>query len=120
MSIISYIKISLAVLVFVILGYFVYEYKHMQTVIAAQQEQINALNLRAEVIEKAQKASDEAKKKMTVVKRRVVKENADVDQVVEANDNPHMQSLFRDHGLLQPQNNPPPSGAKGSPGHLSP
>ena len=120
MSIISYIKISLAVLVFVILGYFVYEYKHMQTVIAAQQEQINALNLRAEVIEKAQKASDEAKKKMTVVKRRVVKENADVDQVVEANDNPHMQSLFRDHGLLQPQSNPSPGGAKGSPGHLSP
>jgi len=92
---------------------------HLQAKVAGLGDKVAGLESRAEVIEKAQKATDEFIKKKTIIQTRVVKEKADVDQVVESGDNSAMQRLFLDRGMLQrPQTNPAASGASGNSGNL--
>jgi Tfp pilus assembly protein PilN len=101
MGILTYVKIGAAVVIIAVLGYFVWNYQHMQTKIVALQEKVAGLELRAEVIEKAQKATDTFMKKKTAVQARVVKEKANVDQVVESGDDAGMRNLFINQGLLR-------------------
>ena len=108
MGILTYVKIGAAVAILLVAGYFIYQYKHMQAVIAKQQEQIVALELRAEVIEKAQAATDAFMKKKTVVQIRVVKEKANIERIVETKNDAGMKQLFINRGLLIPDPKPAP------------
>lgn len=115
MGIFTYIKIGMAVAVLAVLGYFVWNYQHMQTKIAGLEEKIAGLELRAEVIEKAQQATDEFMKKKSTVQVRVVKEKANVDKVVESGDDSGMRQLFLERGLLVPQASSAPGRSPGRP-----
>lgn len=103
MGIFTYLKIGLAVVVLSVCGYFVYEYKHMASEIVGLKTEISGLKLRADVIEKAQKATDAFMQTKGKVVKRNVQEHAVIDQAVELGDDPAMQSLFMQYGLLQPQ-----------------
>jgi hypothetical protein len=102
MGILTYIKIGAAVVILAVCGYFVYQYKHMQTTITELKGEIADLKLRAEVIEKAQATTDEFMKKKATIQTRVVKERANVDKVIEAKDDEGMKQLFINQGLLMP------------------
>ena len=58
MGIFTYVKIGLAVAVFVVLGFLVWNYHHMISVIADQQAQIANLKVEQEVQAKKQAAFD--------------------------------------------------------------
>lgn len=100
MSILSWIKIGGAVILLGVCGYYVWSYQHMKGQITALQTEIEGLKLRAKIIEKAQEATDAFMKKKTIVQVQVVKEKANVDQVVESKDSSAMQRLFLDRGML--------------------
>lgn len=118
MGILTYIKIGAAVVLLGVASYFVYEYKHMATEIVGLKDEIEGLKLRAEVIEKAQAATDTFMKKKTAVQNRVAKEKTNVDKVVESGDDAGMRQLFIDRGLLGPKAGPAPGGAPGRPGNI--
>ena len=111
MGIFSYIKIGLAVAVFVILGYFVYEYKHMEAKIAAQKTQIDNLKLEQDIMAKKQKTFDDYLVKKGVIKKRVTHEEQQVDQAIGSGDVNHILDLF--HGLHPDKIGPPPPGRTG-------
>ena len=94
MGIFSYIKIGLAVAVFVILGYFVYEYKHMEAKIAAQKTQIDNLKLEQDIMAKKQKTFDDYLVKKGVIKKRVTHEEQQVDQTVDSGDVNRVLDMF--------------------------
>jgi hypothetical protein len=120
MGIFTYIKIGAALVILGVVGYFVYDYKHMKTVITQQQEKIAGLELRAKIIEKAQAATDAFMKKKAAVQNRLVREKANVDKVVEAGDDAGMRQLFINSGLLGPKASTPASGSPGRPGNIPP
>ena len=116
----SYLKIGLVLVVLAVGGYYIWSYQHMKGQIVALKTEIEGLKLRAEVIEKAQKATDAFMKKRTTIQTRVVKERANVDKVVESGDNLAMQQLFINNGLLQrPQASPAPGRSPGRPSDIS-
>jgi hypothetical protein len=100
MGIFTYIKIGLAVAVFAILGYFVYEYKHMQTVIAKQQDQIANLKVEQEVQSKKQEAFDAFMAKKPVIQRRVIHEKAQIDKEVLTDNDADLRALYERYRLL--------------------
>jgi hypothetical protein len=115
LGIFTYLKIGLVIVVLAVCGYYVWSYQHMKGQITELKAEIDGLKLRAEIIEKAQKATDEYLKKKTIIQTRVVKEKANVDKVVESNDNPAMRDLFIRNGLLQDNRNDPKGGATSRP-----
>ena len=121
MMIFTYLKVGVAVILLGVAGYFVWSYQHMKSKIAGLEEKVAGLELRAEIIEKAQQATDEFMKKKSTVQSRAGKERANVDKVVESGDDPAMRQLFINNGLLKPpQANSPASGGPGRPGNISP
>lgn len=101
MGILTYAKIGAAVVTLAVCGYFVWNYQHMQTKIVGLEEKIAGLELRAEVIEKAQKRTDEAVEAQKKAVLKNVQRKAQVDQVVESGNDPAMQQLYLDRGLLR-------------------
>lgn len=102
LGIFTYLKIGLITVALAIGGYYVWSYHHMKTKVATLEAEIGGLKLRADIIEKAQKATEEYQKKMTAIQRKVAGEKAKVDQVVESGDNDSMKKLFIEQGLLMP------------------
>jgi hypothetical protein len=119
MGILTYIKIGAAVVIIAVLGYFVWNYQHMAGKIVKLEEQVAGLELRAEIIERAQKATDEFNKKKTTIQRKVASDKTKVDQAVEAGDDAGMRNLFIERGLLDPKASPPAGGSQGRPGNPS-
>lgn len=118
-GILTYLKIGAVVVILGVAGYFVYEYRHMATQIVALKDEIEGLKLRAEVIKKAQAATDKFMQAKTKVVTRNVQQKAEVDQVVEAGDNSGMQSLFIQHGLLNaPKTGTAPGRPAGGAGNI--
>ena len=116
MGVLTYIKIGAAVVLLGVASYFVYEYKHMATTIKTLNDKVAGLELRAEVIEKAQATTDAFMKKKTTVQGKATNEKAEIDQTIQAGDNAHLRDLFVNHGLLAPsKTGPPPSRAPGHP-----
>lgn len=114
MGLLTYLKIGAAVVLLAVGGFFYWNYHHMQNKIVALQTEIEGLKLRAEIIEKAQKATDEYLKKKTIIQTRVVREKADVDKVVESGDTTGMRDLFIKHRLLDDNRNDPKGRPKGN------
>ena len=100
MGILSYVKIGLAVAVFLILGYFVYDYKHMQTVIKDQQTQIDNLKVEQEVQKKKQDAFDAFMAKKPIIQRRVIHEKEQIDQTVNTADDAGLRALYDKYRAL--------------------
>jgi len=120
MGIFTYIKIGVVVVLLGICGYYVYQYKHMQTTIAGLQSEINALQLRAEVIEKAQAVADKYRETSKKVVRRNVQQRQEIDRVVESGNDTAMRDLFITNGLLQgTKGATTPGRAKGYPGNIT-
>ena len=118
-GILTYVKIAAVVVILSVCGYYVWSYHHMQTKIAALQTEIDNLKARAEVIEKAQVATDKFMKARQGVVRKNVQKQAEIDQVVESKDDAGMQQLYLNRGLLQHTNgNTPQGGGKGATGNL--
>lgn len=119
----TYIKIGLAVVVLAVCGYFVYEYKHMATVIAKQQVEINNLHVEQDVQAKKQLAFDEALAEQAKIKTRVVYEKQSQQRIVALPgpaDNADLRALY-DHyrmlpdGTLHPATDGRGGRLKGSP-----
>jgi hypothetical protein len=101
MAILTYLKIGGAVMLLAVAGFFYWNYHHLQNKVVTLQTEIDGLKLRAEVIEKAQRATDEYVKQRGAIQRKVTSVKAKVDQVVEAGDDIAMRDLFILNGLLQ-------------------
>ena len=115
MGIFTYIKIGIIAVLVIACSYLVWNYQHMKTKIAGLEQQVVELKLKADIIEKAQKATDAFLAKKTLVQRKVTSEKTEIDQTVQAGDNAHLRELFINHGLLQPKSNPAPGRAKSGP-----
>ena len=102
LGILTYVKIGAAVLLMAVAGYFIYEFRHRGTQITELRQQVAELNLKAEVIEKAQKATESYNQAQKEVAKKNVKEKADVDTMVESGDDTGLSDLYIKHGLLNP------------------
>ena len=112
MGIFTYLKIGLAVAILAVCGYYVFNYEHMKTKIAAQQIQIDNLKLEQDILVKRQKTIDDYLVKKGAIKKRVTHEEQQVDQTVDSGDVNRVLDMF--HGLRQPnQAIPPADGRKG-------
>lgn len=105
----TWIKIGAVVAALAVCGFFYWNYHHMQTQIVNLKDEIEGLKTRAEIIEKAQKATDEYLKKRTAIQRKAASVKTKVDTVVESGDDAGMRNLFIERGLLTPRKtgNPP-------------
>ena len=112
MGIFTYLKIGIIAILVIACSYLVWNYHHMENKIAAQKVEIDNLKLEQDVLTKKQKTFDDFMAKKTVVKRRVVHEEQQVDQTVDSGDVTRVLDRF--HGLRQPnQAIPPADGRKG-------
>jgi hypothetical protein len=116
LGIFTYIKIGLAVVIISVCGYYVWNYHHMASKIAAQQIQIDNFKLELGVLADKQKAFDEFMAKKTVVKRRVASVEQEVDQDIESGDVTRILDMF--HGLRGSNQTQPP--AHGGTGRVKP
>lgn len=116
MGIFTYIKIGFAVAVLSVCGYYVWNYHHMASKIAAQQIEIQNLKLEQKVLADKQKAFDEFMAKKSVVKRRVANVEQKVDEDVDSGDVNRIVDMF--HRLRGP--NQPQSSAHGGAGRVKP
>ena len=98
-----------AVVVAALVGGGYWYVKHLQGEVAGLKDKVAGLELRAEIVEKAQAKTDEFMKKKTTVQRKATSEKAEIDQTVQAGDNAHLRELFVNHGLLQPKSSGPPA-----------
>src|ERR1035437_7640770 len=94
LGIFTYIKIGLATVVLAICGYYVFNYEHMKTTIAAQQIQIDNLKLEQDILVKKQKVVDNYLIKRGVIKRRVADVEQQVDQTVDSGDVNRILDMF--------------------------
>ena len=116
MGILSYVKIGLAVAVFVVLGFLVWNYHHMKSVIADQQAQIANLKVEQEVQAKKQAAFDAFMAKKPVIQRRVQSEKAQIDKEVGTADDAGLRALYdhyRTNGVRQDSQVRPPANGSG-------
>ena len=111
MGIFTYIKIGLAVAVMAVCGYYVFNYEHMKTKIAAQQAQIDNLKLEQDILVKKQKVVDNYLIKRGVIKRRVADVEQKVDQTVDSGDLNRVLDMF--HQLHNDKIKSPPNGGTG-------
>ena len=118
MGIFTYLKIGLAVAILAVCGYYVFNYEHMKTKIAAQQIQIDNLKLKQDILIKRQKTIDDYLVKKGAIKRRVVHEEQQVDQTVDSGDVTRVLNLF--HGLRGPNQVEPPSHGRTGRAKLAP
>ena len=107
MGILTYLKIGLVIAVLSICSYYIFNYEHMKTKIAAQQTQIDNLKLEQDVLVKKQKVVDDYLVKKGAIKRRVVHEEQQVDQATDSGDVNRVLDMF--HGLRQPNQTVPAS-----------
>ena len=117
MGIFTYVKIGLAVAVFVVLGFLVWNYHHMKSVIADQQAQIANLKVEQEVQAKKQAAFDAFMAKRPVIQRRVQNEKAQIDKEVGTADDAGLRALYdryRTSGVRQDTQVRPPANGKRS------
>ena len=113
MGILTYLKIGLVIAVLSICSYYIFNYEHMKTKIAAQQTQIDNLKLEQDVLVKKQKVVDDYLVKKGAIKRRVVHEEQQVDETVDTGDVTRILNMF--HGLRSDKIKPPPNGGTGRP-----
>ena len=92
----------------------------MKTEIIALKKEVGDLKTKAEIIEKAQKATDIYQKKQTVFQKKGKSDNVKTDQLVEANDNVAIRKLFIDRGMLNTPTGTTTGGTKGNTRNLSP
>ena len=111
MGILTYLKIGLVIAVLSICSYYIFNYEHMKTKIAAQQTQIDNLKLEQDVLVKKQKTFDDYLVKKGVIKKRVIHEEQQVDQTVDSGDVTRVLNLF--HGLRSDKIKPPSDGRTG-------
>lgn len=107
MGVLTYLKIGAVVVILAVCGFYVYNYQHMKGQIVKLEEKIAGLELRAEIIEKAQRATDAFIAKKTTVQRKAANEKSEIDQTVQAGDNAHLRELSTAHGLLKPKSTGP-------------
>ena len=113
MMIFTYVKIAGALVIAAVIGFYVWNYHHLQAKVAAQQIEIANLNLEKDVLAKENKALQEFTAQKTVIQRRVVYVQKDVDQVIDSGDVARVIDMF--HKLRGPdQIQPPPDGGTGS------
>jgi len=101
MMILTYIKIGAAVVLLGVCSFYVWSYQHMKGQIVTLQTEIEGLKLRAEVIEKAQAATDKFMQAKTKVVKKNVQQRAEVDAVVESGDSSGMRNLWINRGMLK-------------------
>ena len=111
MGIFTYLKIGLAVAILAVCGYYVFNYEHMKTKIAAQQIQIDNLKLEQDILVKKQKVVDNYLIKRGVIKRRVADVEQKVDETVDTGDVTRILDMF--HGLRSDKIKSPPNGGTG-------
>lgn len=108
-----------AIIAALVLGNYFYV-KHLQTKIATLENKVAGLELRAEIVEKAQRATDSYMKTRDQRVKKNVQDDANIDKMVESGDDPAMRQLFIDHGLLTPKTGASGSRSPGNPRHISP
>ena len=111
MGIFTYLKIGAAVVILAVCGYYIFNYEHMKTKIAAQQIQIDNLKLEQDVLAKKQKTFDDYLVKKGVIKKRVNHEEQKIDQTVDSGDVNHILDMF--HQLHPDKISPPAHGGTG-------
>ena len=91
------------------------QHKWSSNKITKLEQRFSGLELKAEILEKAQKATDAYIQKRTTIQRKVTSDKTQIDQVVESGDNAALRKLYIDRGLLRPQKtNPAPGRTKGN------
>ena len=112
MMIFTYVKIAGALVIAAVIGFYVWNYHHMQAKVAAQQIEIANLNLEKDVLVKENKALQEFTAQKTVIQRRVIYVQKDVDQAIDSGDVARVIDMF--HKLRGPdQIQPAPNGGTG-------
>lgn len=81
---------------------------HLRAKVDKLVTQVATLELKAEIIAKAQKATEDWQAKRDAIKRKASNEKEKIDKVVESGDHTAMRDLFKQHGLL-PQSLPRPT-----------
>ena len=117
-GILTYIKIGAAVVIIAVAGYFVWNYKHMQTKIAGLEQKVAGLELQAEVVKKAQEATDKTVKAMQARSRKNVQVQTEIDKAVESGNTSAVDKLWLDRGMFSPRSSAPKGGAASPPGNL--
>jgi hypothetical protein len=112
LGIFDYIKIGIIAALVIVCGYLIWNYQHMKTVIATQQDQIASLELGQQVLANEQ---DKFKKFMaarSTVARKVTNEQDEIRQSEAASNDADLDRRFeRFYGGVQPQgqgSNPAP------------
>lgn len=93
---------------------------HLQNKVAGLEEKVAGLELKADIVKKAQEATDKTVKAMQVRRKANVQDDAKIDQVVESGDASIMDKLLLDRGMLAPKAGAPSSRPTGNPRHISP
>jgi hypothetical protein len=116
MMILSYLKIAGLVALLAVGGFYVWNYNHLKAKVAAQQIEIENLQLTQKVLDEKAKVFEDFMKKRSQIKRRVRDEEDKTDQAVSSGDVNNVIQLF--HGLQQggEKASPPNSGREGSAG----
>ena len=99
-GIFTYIKIGLAVAVFAVLGFYVWNYHHMKAVIEKQQIEIANLKVEQEVQSKKQAAFDAFMAKKPVIQRRVIHEKEQINKEVLTDNDADLRALYERYRLL--------------------
>ena len=118
LSILTWVKIGAAVVIIAVAGYFVWNYKYMQTEISGLKQKVAGLELQAEVVKKAQEATDKIVKAMQARSRKNVQVQTEVDKVIESGDDEPLDKLFIDRGMLNPRSSAPKGRDASPPGNL--
>jgi hypothetical protein len=113
MGIFTYLKIGLAVAVLAVCGYYVFNYEHMKTKIAAQQAQIDSLKSKQQVLDDNQKATKDIVDKLAKIKGRATGEKTTMHQ--EAVTEPDNYINFTQRYRVRPDDQAgPPKDGKGA------
>lgn len=119
MGILTYIKIGIIAVLVISCSYLVWNYRHMQTKIAAQQMEIANLKLGQEVLDKKQQKFDAFMAESSKVQRRVKNEQSQIDKEVGIVDDPGLQQLYDRYRRVRPQGEVRHPAAKGKGGAKS-
>lgn len=94
--------------------------KHLQAKVAGLEQKVAGLELQADIIKKAQEATDKTLKAMAARRKVNVQDNTKIDTVVESGDSSAVDKLLIERGLLAPKAGTSKSGSTGSTRNLSP
>jgi Tfp pilus assembly protein PilN len=120
MSIISYIKIGLAVLVLAALGYLIWNYQHMKTVIAEQKDQIATLQLGQQILAEEQKQFKQFMAKRTTATKKVTNEQDAIRQSETTGNDADLDLRLERYWVQPNQSGTPAPRRAGSPRNTAP